>query len=372
MVDTTSTWLGGKTDTWNQDVDWRQATNWQGVIPDSPTAAVLVNDGSEPALINGGTITVDTLEIGGVGTLGGQVVVGGSKQIFGDTTGGDGGTLIAEGSIDITSTNPLGGMVGGSDGVVKAPMMDIGPNVIIGGGGTYDVTNLINQGLIQADGGRTDLGLGPVVVTGGTVTGTGSFELDAGSTLEIGSVMSQDIAVNAPVNDPATLIIDDPKTFGGTIGIVNPNTKLEVLLNGVTPKSATFDATKSSLVVTDASGATTDIAFHSPDTASISVTAGGISITDTGTGTVTPTTPPIASTLNPPPMTFLSPPTNDPIAVGTVVAGGMPAMNVMASEVAPVSSGGSSSMADSSPPIGFALSPDQGDAPLGVVIAGHH
>jgi hypothetical protein len=254
----TFTWVGGTSS------DWFDATNWspQGTIPNDSSADVTVNsDTNDANIINGGAITVGSLSVGGTGISAGQVIVGGSPEIG----LGGGGSLTAQ-SIVLTSTDQNGALVGGPNGVVKTANMTVASGVAIGGGGTYDVTtNLVNNGLILADGGRPDLGLGPVVVQGSTISGTGRLEIDSSSTLEINAATSQNVTVAVSPTEVANLLLDSPGTFKGGVNLVNPSSQLNLYLKGQTPTGVSYDLQTGSLIVTGAGGVLETIPLSSPN-----------------------------------------------------------------------------------------------------------
>src|SRR4051812_12308937 len=175
MSGSTFNWVGGPTR------DWATASNWQvggaqaPVAPNAPTA-VAIDDVGDTTELSPEITTPITL---------GSLSIGGSGRIFVLPEG----SLTSLGPISITSTNSGGALVGVLGAQITAPTITIGPGSIVGGGGTFNVENLQNDGLIQADGGLFDLG--PVVVTGGTVAGSGTFEVDGNSTLELGSATGQ-------------------------------------------------------------------------------------------------------------------------------------------------------------------------------------
>jgi hypothetical protein len=247
MSGTTFVWTASAGNDWNDPLNWQPAT-----VPNSGTAVAVVNIGTgglTDAIISGGTsITVGSLSVGNGGAAGsGHVIVGGGTLIG----GGGGGALVAN-AIDVTSTNSGGGLVGGPGATISTPTLSIGPGAIIGGGGTFNVANLVNAGIIQADGGVFDLG--PVVVTGGTVSGPGFFEVDHISTLEIGSATAENILVVVDPSETATVILDDPGSFSGALNLFNPDTHLNLFFKGQTPTGASFDAATSSLIITGPSG----------------------------------------------------------------------------------------------------------------------
>jgi hypothetical protein len=237
MSGTTFNWTGSKDTDWTKPVNWQVGTLPATVAPNSGTAAV-TDSILTPAVIPDPTsITVGSLSITGEG----DVWVGGA--------------LTSLGLISVTSTNTSGALIGILGAPITAPAMTVGPGAVIGGGGTFDVKSLVNNGVIQADGGLNFL-LGPVVVTGGTVSGSGNFEVDGPSTLEIGSTTAQNIIVNVATTETATLILDNPGSYTGSINLNNPNSKLDLFLGGQTPSGATYDG--NTLTITGAGGAILD------------------------------------------------------------------------------------------------------------------
>jgi hypothetical protein len=119
---------------------------------------------------------------------------------------------------------------------------------MIGGGGTFIVASLINSGNNPGNGGNFNLG--PLAVTGGTITGPGSIEVDGTSILDLGSVTAEPITVNVTPAQTATVIFENPGSFTGLINLFNPQSRVNLFFKGQTPTGATFDAASSSLIVT--------------------------------------------------------------------------------------------------------------------------
>jgi RTX calcium-binding nonapeptide repeat (4 copies) len=277
MSGTTFTWIGG---IGNTDFLWTTASNWlvsggvQAAPPNSPTAVVIVD--SEPVdtdIINGASITVGSLSIGGIGPSAGQLLVAGSKTVVGDIFTGGGGTLESVGPIVVTSTDVNGGLVGGPGGIVKAPSMTVGVGAAIGGGGTYDVTTIVNNGLILADGGRSDLALGPVVLKGATISGTGSLEVAGPSTLELDAATAQNIVVDP--GSTATIKLDSPTSFKGGIAL-GAGAHLNLFLSGQAPTGATISAGTQTLTITGATGTIETIPFVSDGSVTVTTPTSAI------------------------------------------------------------------------------------------------
>ncbi len=223
----TFTWTGTLSTNWNQAGNWTNGGTVSTTVPNSSTAIAIDpgNEGTTSAgspVISDASDTVASLTVEGAG----HDIVGGNANI-GDTPG-TGGTLDATGSIDITSTNGGGGLVGGPDAVITTPDLTLAAGGIAGGGGVFSVGDFINSGEIQADGGN--YGLGALVVTGGSITGSGSLEIDSqtfgvgnSSTLELNSTTSQLANLVVDPGHTANLLIDTP-SFGGSLNLFNAST----------------------------------------------------------------------------------------------------------------------------------------------------
>jgi hypothetical protein len=250
MSGTTFTWVGGTSKDWTVPDNWLVGTVAATVAPNGPTDSVIDNlgVGGQDAIISGGTsIAVADLTIGGNG----HVIIGGSPDIG----GGGGGTLTSVGLIDVTSTNSGGGLVGGLSSVIVAPTLDVGVGAIIGGGGTFDIADLTNNGLIQADG--NSFGLGPLVISGGSITGSGSLEVDGSSALELASATTETIAVSVNSQQIASVIYDTAGLpSGGALHLLKPNSHVNLFFQGQTPTGAAFS--EGNLVVTGAGGVVLD------------------------------------------------------------------------------------------------------------------
>ena len=242
----TFTWTGAG------NTDWTEPTNWQvggaatAIAPNDPTADAVATingpDGFEFPIISGGAaITLNSLTAAGTA----HVIVGGG-QLGGTGTG----SLNALGSISVTSTDAGGGLVGALGSTITTPSLTVGAGAAVGGGGTYIVTSLVNSGIIQGDG--ANFGLGTLTVTGGTITGPGSIEVDGPSTFELGSATAETITVVAAPTETATVIFDNPGSFTGSLNLLNADTHLNLFFQGQTPTGATFDG--KSLIVTGATG----------------------------------------------------------------------------------------------------------------------
>jgi len=263
MSGSTFNWIGGA------DIDgannWVTPANWivdglpTTTFPNSPadTATINLDDGLKDAIISGGqSIVVANLTIGGttVGAVqGGHVVVGGSSGPNG-VSGGGGGTLTSLGAITVTSTNSGGAIVGGNNGVIVAPSMTVngGDSVLIGGGGTIDVPSLLNNGGILADGGFFDLG--PLVVNSDTISGTGFVEVSGPSILEINAATAQEVRVAVDPGQTASVLLDKPANFTGSLNLLSPNSNVDLFFAGETPTSITYNTDSRALIITGANG----------------------------------------------------------------------------------------------------------------------
>ena len=245
MSGTTFTWTGAGDTTWTDPTNWQVGGAPTAIAPNDPTAIAIATgngpDGFEFPIISGGAaIQLASLS----STDQAHVIVGGGPL------GGAGSATLTAGSISVTSTNIGGGLVGGLGSTITTSSLTVGAGALVGGGGTYIVTSLLNSGIIQADGG--DFGLGPLTVKGGTITGTGTIEVDGNSTFELGSATAETITVVVAPTETATVIFDNPGSFTGSLNLFNADTHLNLFFQGQTPTGATFDG--KSLIVTGAAG----------------------------------------------------------------------------------------------------------------------
>lgn len=279
--------MSGTTRNWAvipTDQNWNTATNWSpsGV----PAAIDPAIDNTGTAIISGGlTDAVANLDIGGVaapGASAGHVIVGGSPDIG----GGGGGTLTSAGTITVNSNDSGGGLVGGLASTITAPTMTIGANAIIGGGGTFNTGTILNSGLIQADG--NFYGLGPLVLSGQTISGTGSIEIDGPSTLELAATTAQAIIVAPTATETPTLVLDNPMTFTGTLNLTTSSGHLDLLLPGTTDVGVSLDGPNHALTVKEA-GATNPVPILSNGTVGpymLTTGSGNDTLVGTGSGTL--------------------------------------------------------------------------------------
>ncbi len=245
MSGTTFTWTGAGDTTWTDPTNWQVAGAPTAIAPNDPTAIAIATgngpDGFEFPIISGGA-AIQLASLSSTDLA--HVIVGGGPL------GGTGSATLTADSISVTSTNIGGGLVGGPGSTITTTSLTVGAGALVGGGGTYIVTSLVNSGIIQADGG--DFGLGPLTVKGGTITGTGTIEVDGNSTFELGSATAETITVVVAPAETATVIFDNPGSFTGSLNLFNADTHLNLFFQGQTPTGATFDG--KSLIVTGAAG----------------------------------------------------------------------------------------------------------------------
>ncbi len=255
MSGTTFTWVGGTSKDWTVPDNWLVDGTVTAVAPNGPADSVVDAVSNDAIISNGTSIIVADLSIGGIG----HVIVGGGPEIG----GGGGGTLTSLGLIDVTSTNSGGGLVGGPSSVITAPTLTVGPGAIIGGGGTFNIDSLTNNGLIQADG--NDFLLGPIVINGNSIIGTGSLEVDGSSTLELNTATTEAIAVGVNSQQIASIIFDtNGLPSGGALNLLRPNSHVNLFFQGQTPTGAAFD--NGNLVITAGSTVLDTIPFTSSGT----------------------------------------------------------------------------------------------------------
>jgi hypothetical protein len=166
-------------------------------------------------IAGGSADTVGTLTIQNSGSYG--VYVGGSPS-FGGTGNG---TLTAT-----TINDTSGALVSAAGSTIQATSI-VGTN--IGGGGTFTAGSINDSGgSIIADGQK--YGLGPLVLNGGSIIGSGFIEVIPGSTLELGDATSQNIDIYSK-GKVSTVQLDSVGSFTGTIDIPI-GTILDIVLAG--------------------------------------------------------------------------------------------------------------------------------------------
>jgi hypothetical protein len=289
------TWVGGAdingANNWITPANWLAGGLPAATVPNSIADDVTVNSdtGGRDAIISGGQgITVASLNIGNTtGVPGGHVLVGGSPQIG----GGGGGVLVSTGAITVSSTNSGGGLVGGLASSTTAPSMTLsGPGVVIGGGGTFNIGTLVNNGEIQADGGY--FGLGGLLLNSGTITGTGFIEVDGPSSVELNAPTAETIRVANSRGQTGQVFLDQPAAFTGALDVLNSNTTVDLFLKNESPAGVTFNADAHALVITGANGAVLNtIPFVSSGTVTLAVVPS--TVAGYGEVTLSPSTPAI-------------------------------------------------------------------------------
>lgn len=289
------TWTGGQdingANNWTTSADWLVGGVAATTFPNTAADDATVNSdvGASSAIIsNGAAITIASLSIGNTaGVPGGHVIVGGSSDIG----GGGGGTLTSAGAINVSSTNPGGGLVGGLGGVISAPSMTLaGPGVVIGGGGIFNVGSIVNNGEIQADGGNFDLG--GLLLNGSTIAGTGFIEVDGPSLLELNAPTAETIQIADRRGQTAQVFLDQPTAFTGTLSVLNANTTAQIFFKNQGAAGATYNADAHTLVITGVDGGLLDtIPFTSDGT--VAIAAVPSTVAGYGEVTIAPTTPAI-------------------------------------------------------------------------------
>ncbi len=229
--DTTGTVAAGR--------NWNAAGNWTPAGIPASTDTVTINSNFDFApIISGGTadtaasITLNAPTSGSITTS--NLIIGGADYVgpAGPASAGPGfltvGTITDNaGGIDINGQGST--LTAGDIAVVGAG------GATMGGGGIIDVTGtILNSGVIIADG--SDYFVGPLTLTAGAITGGGSIDVHAGSTLELGvstselvHIVPSDTAAPAGgVSGPAVLALDSAG-FVGTLAL-DPTTRLDLIL----------------------------------------------------------------------------------------------------------------------------------------------
>ena len=195
--------------------------------------------------------TEDGADIG-VGGTGDVTVNNGTFETNGTMYVGAGGlgTLTALGTAFVAAIGAVVvGKIGGH-GVV-----DLGSNAVLtsygsvefGGGGTLDLTGgIISPPLVDFDSGSSlqgygtiesavvnnstfDVGTGDLSILNGAISGTGLFQLQAGSTLTAGSTVGAGQTIDFGTGaQPRELVIDSPSGFAATIDDFNAGSTIEV------------------------------------------------------------------------------------------------------------------------------------------------
>jgi len=159
---------------------------------------VVLSDSSENVISGTDpTVTLDNVDntVSGAGQLGGGAM-----------------TLSNEGTIDATGTNAL--------------VIDTGTNAVsnsgtleaTGSGGLIVHSDVLNSGLLWADGGN--------LTADGSVTGQGTAEISGQATLEFGSLSLADVLFDA--NAVGTLKLDQSAQYSGTVSGFTSNDQLDL------------------------------------------------------------------------------------------------------------------------------------------------
>lgn len=287
----------------------------------SGTGTLLVNGAGTAVftgdldMTGGTTITSGTMQIGdggGTGSISGAIVDDG--QIVVDRTGT--WTMAS----DISGTGTLEIMAGGTTALTGTAAMTGGTTIDalgtlqIGGGGTTGSLSgsIVDNGTLAFDhsdditfatvvtgtGGLQQLGGGTLTLTGNN-TFTGDTEIDAGSTLQLGSGGTTGSVASTNFVNAGTLIFNrsDAVTFAGDLqgaGAVTKAGSGTLTLNGNTTGTGTITVSAGTLTIGDASHTGASVAQN------VTVAAGGTmngygsvlgTLTDNGTVTLvgTPT-----------------------------------------------------------------------------------
>jgi len=158
------------------------------------------------------TIQADVTESGASSTIRSLMVSGNTQRNIDSTLTGigaagalrllSGHNMTAGGAFSIAGTLQLG-----ASSFTASAITEAASGTIVGNGTV--AAAVANDGLIEAKGGT-------LTVTG-AITGSGSLQIDAGATLELGSATNDQQEVDFAGTD-GTLLIDNPASYTGTIG----------------------------------------------------------------------------------------------------------------------------------------------------------
>jgi hypothetical protein len=220
----------------------------------SETALEIVQHGL--TLLGGGTVTLSDSSSNVIfGSADDVTLTNVDNTISGAGQLGDGHlTLINEGTINATGSNALvidtGVHAVDNSGTLEA----------LGAGGLFVLGDIVNEGLLWANG--SDLSIG------GDVAGSGSALISGHGTLELGGSFSEQVKFD---DDAAgKLVLDHPADFHGVISGFNSNDTLD--LEGLLTQAATLNYNENAqgtggvLTVTDGS-TTVNIALNGQYTA---------------------------------------------------------------------------------------------------------
>ncbi|MDA8248084.1 MAG: Ig-like domain-containing protein [Rhodospirillales bacterium] len=210
----------------------------------------------DSVMTNTGTINVviGVLQFDGGGTFGGTIDGAGTIAFGGGTADLTAGTTLATGGVSITNAELVdaGAVTGsvsiGSGGTLDLAGVTLGASSLALGYGTLYghgsvTTPIANGGIIEANGGALHLT--------GTLSGTGGLQVDAGATLDLAGTVAENVTYGGL---GATLLLEQPGAFSGTLENITAGTRL--VLQGDTVTAAT--ATGTILAVTLNTGATLD------------------------------------------------------------------------------------------------------------------
>ncbi len=230
---------------------------------------------------NLGTITA-TLPGGvGVNLLNGGVVIDAGTISGSDAAGNPGGVAV-----------DLGG-TGGSRLVLDPGAVLNGVAEAAGTGNTLEVAagagpvTLADLGTSVTGFGTTDVDAGASLDVLGGITQPGTVSLGNGSSLTVGGPVAAGVDVDLGAGN-ATLTLDDPTGFAGTIANLVPGDTLD--LSGLATGTTVSYAQGTGLTITTPTGATSVIPVSLPAGVSLGLTLDGLGVTVSAGGTGTSVT----------------------------------------------------------------------------------
>jgi T5SS/PEP-CTERM-associated repeat protein len=187
------------------------------VIGDGGSGSLAIGAGStvSAASLAMAETATGSLDISGIGaklSVSGNAVFGGSGQA--NVTIGAGGQVSAGGTIELKNGHLV--LSGGS---LSAKLLGLDARQLLSGDGTVVASSIINSATVQASGGTLSFM--------GSITGTGQVQIDAASTLSLGSGVSsgQEITFESATSK---LALADPPAFAGTIAGFNKGDTIDL------------------------------------------------------------------------------------------------------------------------------------------------